>query len=284
MRSISTYTAKILNHLQIKKLDLNKTDKRQKCQVNPLPILVLGNPKAGTTVIASLLGKATNQDVGIDPFYHIENSLLVRQKMEEGQISFKDLVYQNKCLFSNKIIKDPYFIFILDDVLDLFPQSEFIFISRDPRDNIRSILNRLNLPGNLDFLSEDHLNGCPSKTAWRAVLEGKLPKVDGDNYIEKLSHRWNIAVDSYQLNCKKIKLVKYEDFVQDKINFIHKLCNEINLEPTVSIRKDVNKQYQSRGNKDISWMDFFGEENIMKIEKICGDRMKLLGYELSQDI
>jgi hypothetical protein len=40
----------------------------------------------------------------------------------------------------------------------------------------------------------------------------------------------------------------------------------------------VDVQYQPRGDRGVSWLEFFGRENLRRIEGICGGRMAQLGY------
>ena len=55
----------------------------------------------------------------------------------------------------------------------------------------------------------------------------------GNNYIEKIAHSWNIAVNNY-INHK------------DNISLIRDECLDI--------------QYQPKGNRNIKWLDFLGEK------------------------
>lgn len=247
--------------------------------VHPAPVIVLGNQKSGTTVIASLLGEITDNSVTIDPFHRIEDSVKLRQRMSHQAICFSEVVQRNKIYFSTQVVKDPYFTFIVEDVMSVFPQSQYVFVSRDPRDNIRSILNRLNLPGNRDDLKEAELASCPPKTDWREILEGQMPAVDGSNYIEKLAHRWDKATSLYKTHQDKIVLIRYEDFVKDKVAEIKQLSRKVGLKPERDISALVDKQYQVRGHQNIAWADFFGEKNVEIIENICKSGMDFLGYK-----
>jgi hypothetical protein len=74
-------------------------------------------------------------------------------------------------------------------------------------------------------------------------------------------------------------LVRYEDFVKDKVGEITRLVRRMGLESVNDINGEVNVQYKPRGrNRDIPWDEFFGSENLARIEAICGKSMKRLGY------
>lgn len=259
----------------LKRVYLNRT-----ARIHSEPVIILGNPKAGTTVIAALLSQATGKEVIIDPLYQIKNSVDFRINLHKKQVRFKNFIQKHKYYFSQEIIKDPYFIFIYEEMLECFPKAKLIFISREPRDNIRSILNRLKIPGNLQVLDDYYKNKVPqqSNSAWKLILEGQLPFVPGSNYIEKLAYRWNLATDTYMTHRDNIVLIRYEDFLKNKVDSITDLAKKIGLEPIQDISDRVNVQYQSRGNRKVNLIEFFGKDNLDRIENICGDRMKYFDY------
>jgi len=56
------------------------------------------------------------------------------------------------------------------------------------------------------------------------------------------------------------------------------LSNNIELEIVENIEKEVNVQYQPKGNAEIDLKDFFGAVNYKMIERLCKENMKKLGY------
>ena len=250
--------------------------------IYPSPIIVLGNQKSGTTVIAALLSKATRKTVAIDPWFQIQNKLDIesqinlQQRLYENSSKFNNFIEQNNQYFYFEVIKEPNFTFLYEDVKKCFPEAKFIFINRDPRDNIRSILNRLKIPGNIRQLSDRQLNSMT--LGWKLVMEGKYPSVPGDNYIERLAYRWNVAADNYLKNSDSMIYVTYEEFLENKKAKINLLAEEIGLKIKRDISKELDIQYQPKGNNNLSWSEFFGEENLARINDICGDKIKLFNY------
>ena len=116
----------------------------------PAPIIVLGHQKTGTSVIAALLGEATGKSVTIDMFHH-NNKIrpFFREDIFNKKLSLRDFIQANALYFSTDIIKEPDLTFHYEALLNYFPKAKFVFVIRDPRDNIRSILNRLKISGNL---------------------------------------------------------------------------------------------------------------------------------------
>ncbi len=243
-------------------------------QVNTNPILVLGNEKSGTTAIAALLGYSSGLSVSLD-IPRLED-LALKNRLFTGKMSPLELVLNNRLDFSRDIVKEPILTFFLPELIHLFPRSKIIFVVRDPRENIRSILDRCGIPGDRDNLGEEEVRHVI--LGWRRVLEGEWIG-EGECYIEILASRWNVATDQYFQNQERLILVKYEDFIKNKVGEIARLTKKLNLASKKDIVRRVDFQYQGRGqNRGISWYEFFGETNLAKIEGICGSRMKRFGY------
>ena len=241
-------------------------------RLHPAPIFILGYPKSGTTVVASLLAKISNQPVTIDLFPKIDPQEQLQEKLFSREVSFSDFVQSHRFYFSTPLNKAPKFTFFYDELRQCFPIAKFIFVIRDPRDTIRSLLNRREIPGNLNKLQS--LKG-------KSAHIGRLPPVAGDYYIEKLANRWNLAANTYINHADEISLIRYEDFVLDKIGTISSLARKVGLNAIKDITDYVDIQYQPRGDRNVSWVEFFGTNNLRCIETICSDRMNYFGYSLS---
>ncbi|WP_199245425.1 sulfotransferase [[Phormidium] sp. ETS-05] len=251
-------------------------------RIHPAPVIILGNPKSGTSAIAALVARAAGKTVIIDMFHLIKEPDF-REQLYGGEMPLRDLMERYKFYFSTEIIKETHLTFFYDQLAEYFPQAKFAIVVRDPRANIRSILNRLKIPGNLEVLPESYLDNYNSVEVkgWRLQLEGKLPDVPGDNYIERMAHRWNIAADVYLQHPDRVVLMRYEDFMQDKVGAIGNLTRQLGWEPLNDISDKVDVQYQPRGDRSIAWREFFGSENLRRIETICGDRMQKFNYQPS---
>ncbi|HIK11901.1 MAG TPA: sulfotransferase [Oscillatoriaceae cyanobacterium M33_DOE_052] len=251
-------------------------------RIHPAPVIILGNPKSGTSAIAALVGRAAGKTVIIDMFHLIKEPNF-RELLYSGEMPLRDLMERYKFYFSTEIIKETHLTFFYAQLAEYFPQAKFAIVVRDPRANIRSILNRLKIPGNLEVLPDSYLDNFNSVEVkgWRLQLEGKLPDVPGANYIERMAHRWNIAADVYLQHPDKVVLMRYEDFMQDKVGTIGKLTRQLGWEPVNDISDRVDVQYQPRGDRSIAWREFFGAENLRRIETICGDRMQQFNYQPS---
>lgn len=248
--------------------------------IHEKPIFLLGNQKSGTSAIAGLLAELTGKTVAIDLPGILEP---IQQRLHQGKLSFSDFVEANKYDFSRDIIKEPSLTFLVDQLQSRFPYAKYVFIIRDPRDNIRSILNRLNLPGHLEALGPAEykiLRKAPKD--WERVVDSRWLGAEGKQYIEWMAGRWNLAAAVYESHEHEMLFIRYEDFLQDKYGELVRLAKKLGLEAKNDIRALLNKQYQPAGNRHIRWEQFFGRNNLQRIEAKCGERMKKYGYRLTQ--
>ena len=248
---------------------------RYTTRVNPRAIFLFGNLKSGTTAIASLLARATGRSVTLDLFHRVHPSVEIG--LLEGKLRLSQVVEDHKPWFAKDMVKEPGLAFFFEQLVECFPQGRFVFILRDPRDNIRSILNRLGLPGSLAQMQAEHWRALPTRS-WEIIFEGGLFGAGGDNYIEVLSNRWNIVLDKYLANSERAILVRYEDFVADKAGQIETLARRLDLEPRHDVTAYLDVQYQPKGDRSVSWLDFFGHDNLARIERICAQGMRRFGY------
>ena len=241
-------------------------------------VIVAGMPKSGTTAIAQLLASATGSGFCNDPFYQLDSKgVKFRDDLFNNHITLDFLMRRyRKIFFSGSIIKDPNFPFFIGEIKQLLPEARFVSIIRDPRDNIRSVLDRLMLPGKPSEIDLDRINISPT---WRNVLMGENPYIPGKDYIEVLARRWRISAESflkYQESCIGIR---YEDFKLNKAKSIAVLAEKLGYKKLYEIDHLVNVQFQMRGNPDVHWGEFFGNSSLRVIENITYPVMREFGYE-----
>lgn len=242
--------------------------------VNEAPVLVLGPQKSGTTVIAVLLARYAGLEVASDLRWR--PPLLLRDDYA-GAALVEQLVKKHRIEFSRGVIKDPEFTFLYPYLRERFPEARFVMIMRDPRDNVRSILNRLEIPGDRAYID---LSAYPEVSEeWRRVLESRYLGVEQEHYVERLAARWSRAAEVYRRHQDALHLIRYEDFCANKTGAIADLAHRLGLPPVHTISDQVDVQYQPRGDRDVSWTAFFGERNLQRIEQVCAEGMGELGYD-----
>ncbi|WP_417566824.1 sulfotransferase family protein [Marinobacter sp.] len=250
--------------------------------VMPMPsgkgkVIVAGMPKSGTTAIASLLAKAANVEVCSDPFHQLDSKgVSFREALFSGALPLESLWRQHRSVFGGTVLKDPNFPLFLGELKQLLPEAQFVFIVREPRDNIRSILSRLNIPGNP--ADGNPLLGNVTGT-WSRVLNGTAPDMPGSDYLEKMAWRWRISAERYLENQEGVHLIRYEDFRKDKQGRIEKLAGKLGFDCLKDISPYVDVQFQPKGKMPSNLEGFFGKENLKRIDEIVLPVLKRFGYE-----
>ena len=240
-------------------------------------VIVAGMPKSGTTAIASLLAEAAGVEVCSDPFHQLDSKgVHFRDALFSGALSLEDLWRQHRSVFSGAVVKDPNFPLFLKELKQLLPDAQFVFIVREPRDNIRSILSRLKIPGNP---AEGNLLLGNVNGTWGRVLNGTSPAMPGSDYLEKMAWRWRLSAERYLENQERTHLIRYEDFRKDKKAQIENLAGELGFSGLKDISSLVDFQFQPKGEKPSNLEDFFGKENLSRIDAIVTPVLKRFGYE-----
>lgn len=241
-------------------------------------VIITGMQKSGTTAIAMLLGAAAGQTVCSDPFYILSwKNVNFGKELYERQVSLRTLWKRHKRIFFGNIIKDPDFSLLLPQIRDMLPDAQIVFIVRDPRDTIRSVLNRLNLPGKsqgVDLFSYD------IPPLWMDILLGKYPEVRGADYVEVLAQRWRLSAEAFLEHRNSCIMIRYEDFKKNKSEAIFKLAKQLGYSEFHSIECLLDVQYQPKGNTAVSWNEFFGETQLGVIERVTAPLLKEFGYTM----
>ncbi len=236
------------------------------------PVIVLGNQKAGTTAVAALLARYAGRSATLD-FRYLTASWL--RGVHDGSVPFPAFLRRHALDFSRGLVKEPNLSLLYPQLAQAFPQAQFVMIVRDPRDNIRSVLNRLDLRGDAEPLAGWHERVNP---LWRLVVDGAWLGLDGGTHVESLASRWRAIADVYLQNADRIHLVRYEDFMADKAGTIARLAERCRLAPEADITDQLDVAYQPRGDRSVTWAEFFGGDALRRLDARCGDRLEALGY------
>lgn len=237
-------------------------------------IIVLGISKAGTTVIAALLAEYGGLSVTLDFWPRLRHPSVLAA-VHDGRMPFPRFVRRFRADFSRDVVKDPHLTFLYPQLAERFSEAKFVMVLRDPRDNIRSILNRVDLPGDrADLSPEDYRRMRP---LWEAILKSPWLDVEG-GYVQRLAARWSLGARVYLHNQDHIQLIRYEDFMKDKGAAIVGLAARLGVPQAGRIDDKLDTRYQPRGSREVGWLDFFGRANLDLIESVCEKEANALGY------
>lgn len=238
---------------------------------HPSPLFVFGNQKAGGTAIAGLLAAATGLRATLDldgtvaPYFG---------RLMRGETTLDRFIAQNAWSFSAPIVKEGSLTFVADDLMARFGVERAIFVLRNPLDNIRSILNRLKLPGDLAQLDPGRAR---VNATWRSILLGMDIGLPPGHYVSVLARRWLRAVEICEAGGERFVRIRYEDFLKDKKGEIERLTRAFSLPVVHDFTASLDADFQRRGNPETDLRVFFGE-NFQRIETICGETAARLGY------
>ncbi len=251
--------------------------RRLTARIPDAPVFVLGNQKSGTSAVASLLGLAAGLDARID--LPRANRRRMYAAIQRGDLGFDRFIRLNRESFAHAIVKEPNLTPLLEPLLARFPRSSMVFVVRDPRENLRSILQRLELPGEIEDLSDPRIAATPG--SWPLVLDGRWLGIEGRTVIEQLAGRWMLLLEAFQRHRDRVVLLRYEDFMIDRREAIETLAGRLGLAVRHDVSDHVDRAFQPRGDGSVPWRSFFGDRNLARILERCRVGMDELGYDPS---
>lgn len=232
---------------------------------NPNAILLFGLNKSGTSATINLLARRA----GISCFHDFVYYLGGWEDVLEGNIELKSYINRYSYAFSKDLIRFPMSPKEIDLAATFFKLDKYVVTVRNPADNIKSILSRLKLPGDLEKLDLSTLN---LHLDWIKMLSKK------PNYIDSLIQCWLESYNQLEfMNSNHCVLFKYEDFIKNKIGYITEKVEKLGLEAKYPIDHLVDVQYQPKGT-EMSNLDFFGRKNLDKIISSTYILASKLGY------
>ena len=136
-------------------------------------------------------------------------------------------------------------------------------------------MRRCNIPGNEDNVSRDKSSLSPE---WKNIVFNEWLGIKYENHIESLAKRWLYFYEIYKKNKDNITLIKYEDFLSDKIGFIENIAREINMPVRKNISGFVDIDFQpSRKTNDVNRF-VLSEKNRKIVISVCSKALDELGY------
>ena len=246
-------------------------------RVNERPVFILGNQKSGTSAIVNLLGAATGKSFTNDVFCWFADA---ETRILKGELTWDCFVDRARFYFSRELVKEPGFTFLLDALSNRFPRARFVFVVRHPYTNIRGILSRLNLPGDLESLTPTHFDSVTRRfPLWMPVLSGLSGNCAGDTYIATLANRCAKALSICNAKQERWVIVRYEDFLADKVRSIDRIAAALGLDVVKDIKALKDKPFQAPSAVRANPLDFFGRRNLARITEICAGPMADFDYK-----
>lgn len=235
-------------------------------------VLVLGNQKTGSTAIARLL--AAIGDLSVSPDLHPLHAADVHLPNNPDAVA--SFVQRMRYYFRREVIKENELTPATGALLTVLPKARPVYVVRHPVHNIRSILDRVGLPGHPQRLDALTL----SDDGWTPIVTSRPLGIDADDHITALARRWNYMTAIYRRHSSRLHRVRYEDFVDDKLNTIRSLASELDIECRRDIRPLLDVAFQPRGaHRSTPPEAFFSANALALIHQECAAGMDLLDYD-----
>ncbi|MCS3658419.1 sulfotransferase family protein [Salinibacter ruber] len=236
------------------------------------PILILGNQKTGSTAIAQLLAALGN--LHIHPNIHaLQAADTHLPNAPEAVASF---IQRSRYYFRADVVKENELTPATGALLTVLPNARPVYVVRHPVQNIRSILDRVQLPGDpqrFDALS------LPD-SGWSPILTSRPLGIEAGDHITALARRWSHMTALYLRHRTQLHLVRYEDFVADKLETIQRLASRLGIETRKDIRPLLDVSFQPSGaHRSTPPEDFFSSEALAIIHRECAEGMAQLDYD-----
>jgi hypothetical protein len=245
------------------------------------PVLVLGNQKTGSSAIAHLLAARG----GLSLAANVHPAQGRERRMARLDASEMRAFIQNEAryYFGHAVVKENALTSAVGALLEALPNARGIFIVRHPAHNIRSILDRLGLPGTPQPLGTV---AADLPAGWRDVVtNGGLRSDDDDDdapedHITALARRWATLARRYLRHAERLHLARYEDFMADKAGFVRRLADTLDIPFQRDIESLLDVPFQPRGAHRGAALDqFFSTDALRIIDDCCASEMRALRYD-----
>lgn len=241
--------------------------------IHPDPGFILGMQKSGTSAVAGLLSLRTGIPIALDLAREWRRCTIVRASGSDR--AFERYVRRNGIDFARRIVKEPGLTYVYDRLAARWPSARSLVVVRDPVATIRSIVERLEIPGDLDASAVDMRRRVPQ--AWHAVLDNRWLGVRSEHYIDQLADRWCIAAKLALEESDRRMTIRYEDFVADKIGVLDEIAEHFELPIVAEVDAFLEVPFQPPGQRRDPKLVF--GSNLERIKRITAPLARRLGYQ-----
>jgi hypothetical protein len=287
-------------------------------KLNP-PIFIFGNTRSGTTIVQKVM--STHPDIVgwyepnalwlyadpgriHDEFGEHDASDRVKQYIRK-----RFLKYQK--MNGNRVVleKTPQNILRIPYVRAIFPEATFMFIVRNPFSFISSVENKWQRPvtgkGVVRRLKDMPLTQLHHwvrryimQQIYKRILRRKYLSIWGPRYrgiqddlktqdlLTVIARQWSVCSakaekDMAAFENGQILRLKYEDFVEDPISDLERICAHCGLELTGEMVKAAGEMVKS--DRKLKWQRF-DPRDLARIMPEIWDEMQRHGYEVPVEI
>jgi len=283
------------------------------------PILLFGNTRSGTTIVQKVL--STHPDIvewyepnalwlyGDPGRVHDEFDKSDATDRVKHYIRKRFLKYQKQ--HGNRVVveKTPQNILRIPYVRAIFPEATFLFIVRNPFSFISSVEYKWQRPVTGSGILR-RLKDMPAsqihhwvrryivQQIYKRVLRRKYLSIWGPRYrgiqddlkthdlLTVIARQWSVCSSKAEKDMAafengQILRLKYEDFVEDPISDLERICAHCGLEMTGDMLKAARGMVKS--DRKLKWQRF-DPRDLARILPEIRDEMQRHGYEIPAEI
>lgn len=227
-------------------------------------IFVLGHQKSGTSAIAGLLSEMAGLSLTNDIHRGNRDHDIYRQAHfhKKGQIA---LISKYAYELSREIVKEPELSFFYSTLKEFNPKAKFIYISRQPKYIIKSILSRLGArESSNQIYAENFYKQINLAPLWKDITGFS----SGVNIISHLAYRIEKLDKLFLENKDEIILLRYEDFVSEKSKVLKEALVDLGMNNKNEVDHLLDHPFQPKGTNVLP-SEYFSIEEVKLIESIC---------------
>lgn len=159
--------------------------------------------------------------------------------------------------FSPKVLKEPTTTFFPQACLKQTLRKRHVLIVRDPASNIRSAMDRFQLPGD---------GSIPAHSTLRPAYREFMDQTRSTPPLA-LAERWVLAYDQRIWLDPDIAVFPYEDFVATPHRVIEKAANHLGWDIVADFDFAIKAEHQPAGkNRATPVLEFFGPSTLEQIK------------------
>jgi hypothetical protein len=242
-------------------------------QINPENIVwILGSPRTGSTWLGEILGEPRGHALWKEPFFGVvlgfRNNLANRGYVDSGQFvlgephrdvwirSMRNLFLDvGRAKFPNisprhyLLIKEPNGSLSAPLIMEAFPESKLVFLVRDPRDVVASLLDAAKKGS---WYGYDRYEASVADALRSGGLASSEHRSE-DGFVEQLAKNYvaNVSAvrEAYEGHPEEARiLVRYEDLRANPLEWVTRICEKLRVEAD---REQLERAVEKRSWENI---------------------------------
>lgn len=233
---------------------------------------------------------ATEEKIGMIRARISRDAVVRYLKRNIMKLQMRGLIGGHPMRYVDKTIANCFHLEILDRA---FPDAQYVFLVREPRANISSMMEgwpyvdrfgKAQLTPIVRSVNTGTIRHWtyPAPPGWHDVISRPLPEICAWSWKQHIE----CSLEFFRRRLKRVIWVRYEDLVERRINAINKLACELDLAESSKVRQYAAKLPLSRTTLSApnqnKWMAR-NYDDVVSILPLIAHTARKIGYEVSLD-